>query len=52
MEENIIVGIVYTEIDDLLGPNPIFWLPSDLPKKAIVNISIKTVTLLTAEKRR
>ena len=50
MEENIIVGIVYTEIDDLLGPNPIFWLPSDLPKKALVNISIKTVTLLTAEK--
>ena len=47
--EEIILGIVYTEIDDALGPNPILWFPSDLSESIKLQVSIKTITILTAE---
>jgi len=50
MEENIIYGIVYTEIDDIKGPNPIIWFPEEMPEEINMKIGIKTITLVTDEK--
>ncbi|MFX1258188.1 MAG: Rab family GTPase [Promethearchaeota archaeon] len=50
MKKNIITGIIYTEVDDTIGPSPIFWDPSDLSEKVRILVSIKTITMLTAEK--
>ena len=49
MEEEIIVGIVFTELDEEIGPNPIVWYPSDLSESLLLHISIKTLTLLSGE---
>ena len=47
--ENMIKGIIYTEFDDVLGPNPKLWLPEELSMNNRMLISIKTITLLTGE---
>ncbi len=49
MEQDIITGIVYTELDEEIGPNPIVWYPSDLDESLLLHISIKTLTLLSGE---
>ncbi|TFG16168.1 MAG: GTP-binding protein [Promethearchaeota archaeon] len=49
MERNIIHSLVYTEFDDDIGPNPIFFFPSDLPENICMLVSIKTVTILSAD---
>jgi small GTP-binding protein len=49
MEEDIITGIVYTELDEDIGPNPTVWYPSDLSESLLLHISIKTLTLLSGE---
>jgi Ras-related protein Rab-1A len=49
MEHDIITGIVYTELDEEIGPNPIIWYPSDLAESLLLHISIKTLTLLSGE---
>jgi len=49
MEQDIITGIVYTELDEEIGPNPIVWYPSDLAESLLLHISIKTLTLLSGE---
>ena len=51
-DENLIRGIIYSEVDDALGPNPLLWLPSDLPEDIKMHVSIKVVTLLTADQGR
>jgi len=48
--EEIILAIVYTEIDDALGPNPTLWLPSDLSESIKMQVGIKTITILSAER--
>jgi len=49
MANKLINGIIYTVIDDVLGPNPEVWIPKDFDENATMRISIKTVTLLTGE---
>ena len=46
-DKNLIHSIVYTDIHDEVGPNPIYWYPPDLPENARMLVSIKTVTLLS-----
>ena len=50
MERDIIHSIVYTEFDDTIGPNPIFSFPSDLPENISMLVSIKTITILSADR--
>jgi len=50
MEENIITGIIFSEIHDVLGPTPILWVPSDIPEDLKMNVCIKTSVLLAADK--
>ncbi|MHA1491891.1 MAG: Rab family GTPase [Promethearchaeota archaeon] len=49
MEGEIITAIVYTELDNDIGPNPIFSYPPDLTENVILHISIKTITILSGE---
>ncbi len=49
MEEYIISGIIYTEIDDIVGPNPEHWLPQNIPEDTRMKVAIKAITMLTAE---
>ena len=49
MISDILKGIVYTEFDDVLGPDPKIWFPTDMGLERRMLISIKTITLLTGE---
>jgi small GTP-binding protein len=49
MGKDLINAIVYTDIHDELGPNPIFWFPSDLSENIRMLVGIKTVTLLSGD---
>jgi small GTP-binding protein len=46
-EESLINTIVYTDFHDEIGPNPVYWYPSDLSENVRMLVSIKTVTLLS-----
>jgi len=49
MEKGLINAIIYTDIHDALGPNPIYWFPSNLPENIRMLVGIKTVTILTGD---
>jgi len=49
MEAKLIKGILYTELDEGVGPNPFVWL-GDVPQSSRIHISVKTITVLSGEK--
>jgi len=49
MDESLVYGIIYTEVDEVVGPNPQIWEPADLSDDLLTHVSIKAITLLTAE---
>ncbi len=49
MSQEIIKAIVYTSLDETLGPNPLLWIPLDLSEKIRMGVSIKTITMLTTD---
>ncbi len=49
MDESLVYGIIYTEVDEVVGPNPKIWEPADLSDDLLTHVSIKAITLLTAE---
>ncbi|MHA1444894.1 MAG: Rab family GTPase [Candidatus Hodarchaeales archaeon] len=49
MEENLIKGILYTELDEEVGPNPLVWI-GDIPQSSRLHISVKTITVLSGER--
>jgi len=49
MDSQLIHAIVYTEIHNQLGPNILYWFPSDLPENIRMLVGIKTVTILSGE---
>ncbi len=49
MESKLIKGILYTELDEELGPNPLVWL-GDISQSSRLHISVKTITVLSGEK--
>ncbi|MFX1572528.1 MAG: Rab family GTPase [Promethearchaeota archaeon] len=50
MPKKIITGVIYMEMSDDLGPNPVAWLPTTFSQMDLLHISIKTLTVLTGEK--
>jgi len=48
MEAEIVKGILYTELNDEIGPNPFVWL-GDVPQTIRIHISVKTITVLSGE---
>jgi len=49
MSEEIISGIVYTELNEELGPNPNLWYPNNLSEKIRMSVGIKSITLLSSD---
>lgn len=49
MSERIINGIIYTILDEEVGPDPKLFIPSTLSDETVLHISIKTITILTSE---
>jgi len=47
--KRLIDAVIYTDIHDELGPDPIHWAPPDLPEAIIMLVGIKTMTLLTGD---
>ncbi|NHJ20127.1 MAG: GTP-binding protein [Candidatus Lokiarchaeota archaeon] len=45
----LIDAVIYTDIHDELGPDPIHWAPPDLPESIRMLVGIKTMTLLTGD---
>ena len=49
MHRQIITDIIYFELDDKIGPNPKAWLPTKFSQMELINISIKTFSVLSGE---
>jgi len=49
MLKDIIKAIIYTELREGSGPNPLLWNPIDLPEKLRMSVAIKTITMLTTD---
>ncbi|MFW9828717.1 MAG: Rab family GTPase [Candidatus Thorarchaeota archaeon] len=50
MERKIITGIVYVEMNEDLGPNPVAWIPNKFKQMDLFHIAIKSLTVLTGER--
>ena len=50
MEQKIISSLLYIQIDDMIGPNPIVCIPSDFATVNKMHVSIKVVTVLSGER--
>ncbi|MFX1260308.1 MAG: hypothetical protein ACFFAN_20860, partial [Promethearchaeota archaeon] len=49
MEQDIITGVLYIELNDEIGPNPVICFPSDFSEENKMHISIKAITILSGE---
>ena len=49
-KDSLITGLIYTKVDDNLGPNPYIWIPDDISEYIRIHVSVKTITILTAER--
>ncbi|MHA2086732.1 MAG: hypothetical protein ACW972_00555, partial [Promethearchaeota archaeon] len=50
MERQIIKGVIYSNLDENVGPNPKAYIPKDFPQVRLMHISVKTFAVLTGEK--
>ncbi len=50
MERQIIRAVIYSTLDEALGPNPKAFIPKDFPQVQLILISVKTFAILTGEK--
>ncbi|MHA2289097.1 MAG: Rab family GTPase [Promethearchaeota archaeon] len=48
MEAKLITGLLYTELDEEVGPNPFVWL-GEIPLSSRLHIGVKTITVLSGE---
>ena len=49
INSDYIVGTIYTELNEEIGPNPLYWIPKNLDPRTTMHVGIKSITLLTAE---
>lgn len=49
MSSKIINAIVYTNLDETLGPVPVLWHPLDLHERIRMSVGIKSITMLSAD---
>ncbi len=50
VKENIITAILYSEMDENMGPTPIFSYPADLSHDIQMDVCIKALTMLATDK--
>ncbi|MHA1144931.1 MAG: Rab family GTPase [Candidatus Helarchaeota archaeon] len=49
MTEDLIVGIIYSQFDEIYGPTPVSWYPPDMSKELRNLVSLKSINMLTGE---
>ncbi|MGV9172478.1 MAG: Rab family GTPase [Promethearchaeia archaeon] len=49
MPEKIINGLIYTMLDEEVGPDPKLFIPSTLSEQTVLHVSVKSITILTSE---
>ncbi|TKJ19876.1 MAG: hypothetical protein CEE43_14175 [Promethearchaeota archaeon Loki_b32] len=49
MSEEIITAIVYTLLDEKIGPKPFLWDPIDLSDNISMSVGIKSITMLSTD---
>nr|MDO8111965.1 Rab family GTPase [Candidatus Sigynarchaeota archaeon] len=49
MKTDVIVGIVYSKYDEIIGPDAFYWLPGDLSKDILRAVSGKTLNMLAGD---
>ncbi|MFX0082784.1 MAG: Rab family GTPase [Candidatus Hodarchaeota archaeon] len=50
MERQIIKALIYSNLDDEIGPNPKAYSPQDFSQLNLLHISVKTFAILTGER--
>jgi len=50
MTREIINAIVYTILDEKIGPQPLLWDPLDLPENIRMSVGIKSITMLSTDR--
>ncbi|GAH32728.1 unnamed protein product [marine sediment metagenome] len=50
MERQIIKSVIYSNLDEEVGPNTKAYMPEDFPQVQLMHISVKTFAVLTGEK--
>ncbi|MFX1456437.1 MAG: Rab family GTPase [Promethearchaeota archaeon] len=50
MERQIIKAVIYSTLDESVGPNPKAFIPMDYPQLNLMLISVKTFAILTGER--
>jgi small GTP-binding protein len=50
MERQIIKAVIYSNLDEKVGPNPKAFTPEDFPYVQLIHISVKSFAILTGEK--
>lgn len=50
MSGEIIKAIVYTILDEKIGPQPLLWDPLDLPDDIRMSVGIKSITMLSTDR--
>ncbi len=49
MSKEIITAVVYTLLDEIIGPKPFLWDPIDLSDDICMSVGIKSVTMLSTD---
>lgn len=50
MDHKVIESLIYCELNDEVGPNPVSWRPFDVDESLRMHISIKAFTVLSGER--
>lgn len=50
MERQIIKAVIYSKLDENLGPIPKAYIPEDFPQVQLIHISVKSFAILTGER--
>lgn len=50
MTQDVIAGLIYSEMNDLEGPHPLVWIPNHLDDDTVMSVCIKAITLLATDR--
>jgi small GTP-binding protein len=51
LEKELIIGIIYSKFDQIDGPVAVLWLPESLSQEILDTISLKTINMITEQKK-
>lgn len=51
MEKELIIGVIYSKFDQIDGPVAVTWEPESLSREILDTISLKTINMITEQKK-